>query len=285
MTKAQGTSVNLEPDTVAGFGVEWTRFDQSALAEAEAQRYFAQYFAVFPWHALPPDAVGADIGCGTGRWAKFVAERVGTLHCVDASVEALEVARRNLHDRVNCIFHHASVDDMDIADGSLDFAYSLGVLHHVPDTLAGLRSCVAKLKPGAPLLIYLYYALENRPSWYRVLWRSSDLVRRAITRLSPSLRTAAADAIAASVYWPLARTARLGERLGLPVSSLPLSAYRGSSFYTMRTDALDRFGTRLERRFTRAQIANMMTRAGMERVQFAQGIPFWCAVGYRRSPG
>ena len=41
------------------------------------------------------------------------------------------------------------------------------------------------------------------------------------------------------------------ERLGTDVRHFPLSAYRDRSFYTMRTDALDRFGTRLERRFSR----------------------------------
>jgi hypothetical protein len=50
----------------------------------------------------------------------------------------------------------------------------------------------------------------------------------------------------------------------------------------MRTDALDRFGTRLEQRFTRAEIQAMMQRAGLERIQISPTEPFWCAVGYRR---
>lgn len=40
--------------------------------------------------------------------------------------------------------------------------YFLGVLHHVPDTQAAIRSCVGLLKPGAPLLLYFYYAFDNR---------------------------------------------------------------------------------------------------------------------------
>jgi hypothetical protein len=50
----------------------------------------------------------------------------------------------------------------------------------------------------------------------------------------------------------------------------------------MRTDALDRFGTPLEQRFTRAQITKMMTAAGLENIRFSDGFPFWCAVGFKR---
>jgi len=62
-----------------------------------------------------------------------------------------------------------------------------------------------------------------------------------------------------------------------------LSGYRNLSFYTMRTDALDRFGTRLEQRFSRERIKAMMEQAGLERVEFSASEPFWCAVGYRCS--
>jgi hypothetical protein len=47
----------------------------------------------------------------------------------------------------------------------------------------------------------------------------------------------------------------------------------------MRTDALDRFGTRLEQRFTKAEIESMMRRAGLQNIEFSAGTPYWCAVG------
>ena len=51
----------------------------------------------------------------------------------------------------------------------------------------------------------------------------------------------------------------------------------------MRTDALDRFGTALEQRFTARQIRQMMAAAGLERIQFSDAMPYWCAVGYKKS--
>lgn len=275
---------NLDAETVSGFGDEWSRFDQEALSQEELERIFEQYFAIFPWSLLPAQAVGFDLGCGSGRWAKIAADKVGTLHCIDASSEALEVAREKLRHKKNCHFHHASVHLMPLADGSMDFGYSLGVLHHVPDTASGIMACVRKLKPGAPFLIYLYYALDNKPAWFRALWRISDRLRGTISRLPHGPRYLVTQLLALLVYLPLARLARLLEKAGLDVANFPLSAYRAASFYTMRTDALDRFGTRLEQRFTREQIRQMMEQAGLERLQFSETVPFWCALGFRRSP-
>ena len=161
---------NLDVRTVDSFGDEWSRFDQSGMSDDEAKKVFGEYFAVFPWDTLPPEAEGFDMGCGSGRWAHWVAPRVGCLHCIDPS-DAIEVARANLQKHQNVAFHRASVDASGLPLDSQDFGYSLGVLHHVPDTAAAIRSCAALLKPGAPLLLYLYYAFDNRPWWFRVLWR------------------------------------------------------------------------------------------------------------------
>jgi SAM-dependent methyltransferase len=278
------STINRDLKTVAGFGDEWERFDQSALDALEHQRLFDKYFAIFPWQQMPPDAQGFDMGCGSGRWAKLAAPRVGTLHCIDPS-SAIHVARRNLSDVPNCVLHAAGVEDQALPEGSMDFGYSLGVLHHVPDTARGLRDCVRMLKPGAPFLLYLYYALDNRSFGYRALWKTSDLLRRVISGLPHGLRFVVCQLIATFVYWPLARFAALMQRLGLPAekaAALPLGFYRHLSFYTMRTDALDRFGTRLEQRFTRRQIQELMESAGLTRIRFSEEAPYWCAVGFRR---
>jgi len=271
---------NLDPRTVASFGDEWQRFDQLGTAPGEAERVFGDYFAIFPWEHLPSNAEGFDMGCGSGRWARFVAPRVGRLHCIDPS-SALAVARRTLADRPNVKFHQASVAATGLPPSSQDFGYSLGVLHHVPDTAAAIRSCADLLKPGAPLLLYLYYAFDNRPRWFRMLWHLSNAARLLIRCLPPRPKQFVTDLIALTVYWPLSRFAALAEAAGLPVAVLPLSYYRHCSFYTLRTDARDRFGTPLEQRFTRAQIRQMCTAAGLVNLRFSSREPYWCVVGFK----
>lgn len=272
---------NIDLKTVNSFGEEWSRFDQSEAPEAELRRFFDEYFYVFPWDKLPEKPHGFDMGCGSGRWANFVAPRVDKLHCIDPSEQALAVARKNLSTHANVELHHASVDTVPLPTASLDFGYSLGVLHHIPDTQAALAQCVRLLKPNAPFLVYLYYRFDNRSPLFRLIWAASDMLRKAISSLPQTAKTRTTDILAALVYWPLARTCKLLEAMGLNAKSIPLYAYRNASFYTMRTDSLDRFGTPLEHRFTRAEIQAMMEQAGLRDITFSPNAPYWCAVGFK----
>lgn len=275
--------INIDKKTVQGFGHEWRKFDQTGVSDAELYALFLKYFSIFPWEKIGESAVSFDLGCGSGRWAKFVANRVGTLHCIDASPEALEVARRNLSARGHCVFHVASVDAMPLQDQSMDFGYSLGVLHHVPNTLAGIQSCVNKLKPGAPFLLYLYFSFDNKPPWYRLLWKASDIVRRGVSKLPFFLKYFISQCLAIFVYYPIVKMEVMMEKFGFNIDHLPLSFYKNSSFYTMRCDALDRFGTRLEQRFSAREIEEMMKIAGLENIVFSRSAPYWCALGYRQT--
>ena len=270
---------NVDHKVVADFGKEWQAFNQEALTGHDLQSAFDQYFGVFPFEKINTRSTGFDMGCGSGRWAKLIAPRVGHLHCVDPSAVALESAKENLGKFSNCDFECASVSESRIGDASQDFGYCLGVLHHVPDTMEGLRACARKLKSGAPFLLYLYYRFDNRPTWFKLVWKISDLARRAVSSLPFPVKLTICQVIALSVYWPLSRTSVVLENLGLNVSNIPLSDYRKKPLYTLRTDALDRFGTRLEKRFTQAEIQKMMIDAGFADIRFSQSPPFWVAVG------
>jgi SAM-dependent methyltransferase len=278
--KIEKSSPNIDQRTIQSFGDEWSKFDQSVLSDQEARKIFDQYFAIFPWDKLPPSPEGFDMGCGTGRWARLVAPRVAKLHCVDPS-DAIRVAECLLHAHKNIVFHNDSLDSTELRPNSQDFGYSIGVLHHIPDVALALRSCVDLLKPRAPFLVYIYYSFDNRPVWFRVIWKLSDLLRGIVHRSPPSIKNVITDVIASVVYWPLARMSGFLKNRGFIVDSIPLSFYKDHSFYTMRTDARDRFGTPLEQRFSRVQIEQMMLDAGLMGVQFSEDTPYWCAVGFK----
>jgi ubiquinone/menaquinone biosynthesis C-methylase UbiE len=275
---------NIDSDVTAGFGHEWSTFrqSQSELSPKDREAIFRSYFHIFPWNELPPNPVGIDVGCGSGRWSVMVAPKVGHLHLLDASADALAVARQNLTDAANVSSHLASVGDIPLQDNSLDFAFSLGVLHHVPDTAAAIRAIASKLKIGAPFLIYLYYALDNRPWWYRAVWRLSNIFRVIISPLPPTVRLIISQIIAVVAYWPLARFAAIVERARISPAAIPLESYHNRKFYVMRTDAYDRFCTNLEQRFTRRQLEQMLTVAGFDGIRFSDTVPYWCAVGKKR---
>ena len=65
-------------------------------------------------------------------------------------------------------------------------------------------------------------------------------------------------------------------------SNIPLSDYRKKPFYQMRNDALDRFGTRLEQRFSKRKIEIMLFETGFEHIKFSNKTPYWCCVAYKK---
>lgn len=229
---------------------------------------------------ITKNSEGFDMGSGSGRWARWMADKVGVLNCIDPS-DALEQSKKNLSNFKNINYFKASVDDDINLNYSQDFGYSLGVLHHIPDTKLAISSCAKLLKPGAPFLLYLYYSFDNRPFYYRIIWRLSDLIRRSVYIMPSSLKNFITDLIAIFIYYPLTRISILFDKLGIDSSNIPLSYYKQHSFFTMRTDSRDRFGTPLEQRFSQVQIKGMMEEAGLENISFSDHAPFWCAVGFK----
>lgn len=284
MSRDRGRKVRHDP-TVAGFGDEWERFDQRGADTKEQRVIFETYFADFPWESLHSWSVGADIGAGTGRWAKLAAERVGRIFCIEPSAAALKAAQRNLSSTSRCVPIRGAAGELPFRPAALDFCYILGVLHHTPEPTFALADAVAALKPGAPMLIYVYYDFEDRPGWFRSVWKISNVVRRLIARQPTLVRFVTSEIIAIFVYFPLAKFSTLVASRGHNADHIPLSAYRDKSFYTMRTDALDRFGTILEDRYSRREIVEMMTAAGLTDISLSEGAPYWRAIGFRSEIG
>jgi SAM-dependent methyltransferase len=272
---------NIDEKVVSDFGKEWKAFNHQEIDESLLDSAFNSYFHIFPFDNLR-DAEGFDMGCGSGRWAKFIAPKVGFLNCIDPSADAMQEAKINMSNFQNCSFECADVENNSLKNESQDFGYSLGVLHHIPDTALALKACSQKLKSGAPFLLYLYYRFDNKPKSYYFLWKLSDLARNLISRLPFTIKFFISQLIALLIYFPLARGAFLLEKFGIDVSNFPLTWYRNEPFYIMRTDSLDRFGTRLEQRFTKNEISQMLADSGFERIEFSDREPFWTALSYKK---
>jgi SAM-dependent methyltransferase len=273
---------NADPNVINDFGHEWTRFSQDGI-EQELLETFQRYFRIFPLDRFTPESVVADFGCGSGRWAKFVAPCVKTLYLVEPSRSALDIACTNLKNHTNLIPLCSTINDCAIEDGTLDFAYCLGVLHHIPDTESAFAKISSKIRVGGYLLVYMYYNFENRPLWFRYLWRAVDMLRKIISKMPFRLKALTADMLAALVYAPVVAAGSLLKKIGALPQAFPLRDYIGKSFYTMRTDALDRFGTRIEKRYSRQDIKLFYEKNGFDisTLVISDTPPYWCAVGRR----
>ena len=273
--------INKNQKVIDDFGKEWKAYNQNNLNNKELSLLFNNYFDIFPFEKIGKNSTGFDMGCGSGRWAKFIAPKIGLLHCIDPST-AIDVAKKNLKIFKNVKYHQQSLDNSGLKERSQDFGYSLGVLHHVPNTKFAINSCVRLLKPDAPFLLYIYYSFDNRPDWFKILWVLSNLLRLGINKLPQFFKFLVCDIIAIFIYYPIARFILLIEKIGYNLHNFPLYFYRSSSFYVMRTDARDRFGTPLEKRFSKKEIFNMMVESGLEKIRFKKSPPYWTAIGFKK---
>ncbi len=279
-----GSDANIDLETVVSFGDEWTKFDR--FSDSEIQRIGDEYFDVVTAAMLPASATALDLGCGGGRWSQYVSSRCAFVEAVDPS-DAVLAAHSVTRDLSNVRVTQASVDTLPFPDRSFDFILCLGALHHIPDTAAALETAVQKLRPGGWILLYIYYALENRGPGYRLLFGVADLLRRVTSRLPGPLKRLSCDVLAVTVYLPLVALAgALGMLMGRRAAeAIPLHYYSGKSWRVIRNDALDRFGTPLEQRFTREQITEMMTESGLEDLHFSDRMPMWHVVGRKGGVG
>ncbi len=273
---ASDGSLNADARTIESFGEEWNRF--SAFSDAELKKAGDQYFDIVTPDMLPAHSVALDIGCGMGRWSKYISPRVAFVEAIDPGPAVL-AAVPFLHPCRNVRVTQAGYGDIPFENESFDFVFSLGVVHHVPDTSGAIKEAASKVKRGGWLLLYIYYSLDNRGGWYRWLFSLSDVARRMISRLPRGLKVVVCDLIAIVVYLPFVLLARVITWFGGHArKGLPLSYYADKPFKVIRNDALDRFGTPLEKRFSREDIARMLTAAGLSDVVFSDSAPYWHVV-------
>jgi hypothetical protein len=154
---------------------------------------------------------------------------------------------------------------------------SLGVLHHIPDTGLAIKHVSLRIKPGGMFLCYLYYNLENKPFFYKLIFKAVNTVRQVVSLLPQRIKRILCSSIAAIIYWPLARFSKVLNRLGINTSNIPLHHYSDMPFVMLANDALDRFGTSLEQRFSKAEITEMLALAGFDisTLRFSELEPFW----------
>ena len=279
--------MNLDGKVVRDFGEEWEKFDfLNEVDLASLRNQFQNYIKPIPKEVFSSrELIAADFGAGTGRWSYFLKDFCKKLYVLEPSEKAFYVSQKRFHQEPKVVLLNESVEQNSIPDNTLDLAISLGVLHHIPDTQSAIASVCRKIKPGGFFLGYLYYALENKPLYYRSIWRLSDFVRKRISRFPKKIKFILAELIAITLYFPLARLSKLVSKIGISSGGVPLHHYKNLSFTVMRNDALDRFGTTLEQRFTKQDIEKMLTLANFDisTLKFSDSEPFWTFAVQKRS--
>ena len=267
--------------TVLDFGDEWDKFDNEKISKNELKKIFNNYFLIFPKKILNKNSVGIDIGSGSGRWADFVVRKVKKLYLLEPSKKALDVSKKKLKLYKNVSYHNVEIKKINTINSKFDFAYSLGVIHHLNYPLKAFKLIKKKLKENSPFLVYLYHDLEENNLFYKFLWKLSEILRWFISKQNFFIKSIITDLIAILIYFPLSRITNLLLVFFSSPKNFPLSYYMDKPFYVMRNDALDRFRTKYEKRYSRSDIIKLFKKSGFKKIKISSKRPYWFAIGYK----
>jgi SAM-dependent methyltransferase len=189
--------------TAAAFGYSWTRYPKQNPYTEEQWRDW-----VYP--LSPADFAGRvvlDAGCGLGGFAEY-ARAWGAARVVGVDFSsAIDAARDRLGDAVELVY--GDLYALPLASGSFDLAYSIGVLHHLPDPERGFRAVVDAVKPGGLVFAWVY-GRENNGFIVRII---DPLRRHLFSRLPRGLLKWGIALPLAGLLWPFVKAAGAGVRV------------------------------------------------------------------------
>jgi SAM-dependent methyltransferase len=197
-------------ETAENFGWQWTHFTQ------EDTRYADQFLG---WlQPVTPEFFKGKVviegGCGKGRHTQLAAEW-GARDVVgidlSAAVDTAYIATRHLPNA-----HIVQTDIYNLPlDRSFDYAFSVGVLHHLPDPKGGFDSLASKVKPGGHISAWVYGAENNEwiTRWVNPVREklTSRMNQRALLQLS-KIPAASVYLATKLIYGPLNKS-RTGESI------------------------------------------------------------------------
>jgi SAM-dependent methyltransferase len=251
-------------DTAKYFGYMWG--EQAAVALPPQQH--SPYHLDAMREALDAPALSGlvlDAGCGEGvdlsQAARFANCEVIGVELSSGGV-ATTLARTRGLDRAHVV--QGDLLRMPLASNTFDAAYSYGVVHHTPDPPKAIQEIARTLKPGAPLLYYVYEDFSDRSWFWRMALASANSARLVTTRMPPAL---------------LMRLCRLLSPVVYALCTVPSRRFKwaarfpyrhGTGPWSMSGDLFDRLSAPIEKRYSSRTAAGLAQAAGLDVLRVAQ---------------
>lgn len=141
--------------TIRDFGEQWTHYEDNEGFYASPELLRDVFGPLLELGALEGWRV-ADVGSGTGRFARLLLE-AGAAHVLALEPSrAVEVLRRNLADLGDRVTVIQGRGDELPAGLDLDLVFCFGVLQFIPDPVPVVAAARAALRPGGRLVFWVY---------------------------------------------------------------------------------------------------------------------------------
>ncbi len=240
------TCVKDGNETIRDFGRQWSVFRDN-----EGFYGSMELFSDILYPFLNADEIRdcrvAEIGSGTGRIVNMVLEAGAKYVVALEPSDAFEVLCQNIKqpEKVNCVKMRG---DQLPADGNLDYIFSIGVLHHIPDPKPVIEAAFRALRPGGRFLVWLY-GKEGNASYLTVV-----ILLRVLTKRLPHF---ALSALARIACWPLLFYMKLCHRLSLPLQEYMVAVFEKMSPEKQRLIIYDQLNPAYPKYYTKSEVEKL----------------------------
>jgi len=206
---------------------------------------------------------GIDIGSGCGFDTYLMAKDNPFVNIISLELSAGVYKTRQLTSGLkNVWIIRGSALNIPLADSTLDFAYSFGVLHHTPDPEQGVREIARVIKKNAPAYLYLYEDHSENRMKYSAL-KLVNFIRRITTKIPSGILYTfsflASPFLVIFFTFPSAILKRFKATQQLS-GKIPFNF--GTHLFSLAGDIYDRFGAPIEYRFSRQKVFELLKRNG-----------------------
>jgi SAM-dependent methyltransferase len=246
----------LTERTIDDFGEQWTKYSDNVGYYASRDLLTDVFGPLLSLDDVRGRRV-AEIGAGTGRFVRLFAE-AGAAHIVALEPSAaMAPLQRNTRDLAQVTYLQQPGDQL-AASGDLDYVFSIGVLHHIPDPAPVVAAARGALKPGGTVAVWLY-GKEGNGFYLLLLGALLGLTRR--------LPHALLAALVWVLYGPLWIYMQASRILPLPLAKYMTEVLLRLDGPRRRLVLYDQLNPAYAKYYTEAEARDLIENAGFEDVR------------------
>lgn len=274
------------------FGQQWRAFAKTQLDGSQTKDSQVRWDSEVTWNEK--DIAGKTIiefGSGAGRFMD-VASKLGVKLAIGIDItDAVDASQDNLGKRGNCFFIQADFFKLPIKRSSIDFGYSIGVLHHTPNPERAFYQLVNAVSEKGSVALGLYdislYRRPNRNSlhvatmellWAINAWRC-EFFRFFTTRLPPK-----SFLIYCKTVVPVLHYLNKIPVIGLIRYLLPSTCYKHMPVEWSMVDTHDTYVTQIVHQYRAKDVFQWFLKGRLYNIVVTNGRAGWISIVATKDP-
>lgn len=258
-------------DVISDFGSQWVKHTENTGYYASSELLQDIFGTLLSLDEIRGSRT-LDVGSGTGRIVNMLLD-VGANHvvAVEPSI-AFDVLKENTRSHAEQI-RYLNVRGNEIPDIEVDFAFSIGVLHHIPDPIPVVSRVYDCLKPNGKFLFWVYGYEGNEIYLFFV-----QPLREITKRLPDSILAVLANLLTVfvSIYTIFCQF------LPLPLYRYLRNVYSKLDWKSRFLVIFDQLNPAFAKYYTENEAIELMKSAGFQQVKIEQRQNYsWTVIGQK----